>query len=297
MRIRHIEIFHAVYQYKTISAAARKLKISQPAVSKALRRAEDQIGFSLFLRTGRGLVPTEQAHSLFDEVSKVYASVAMVQRKSQDLKKTLSGQLKISTVTGLSFEILPRTVARVRNLHPRTTFELQTLHYGDLIASLRKFDTHIGLVFEAPVHDGLARKTMGHGELACVYHKRRFKAPIQRMPIANIIARDVISLNPKGPLGAKLWDEIKHTHDIFEAVAIAESCFVAKSLVACDVGVAIVDEYTASAPGFADLEHAKLDPSIGIEINALYLEARPLSNIATVFLEAFKTELNIWQSQ
>jgi len=297
MRIRHIEIFHAVYRNKSMSAAARKLNISQPAVSKALRHAEDQIGFALFTRTGRGLVPTEQAHLLFDEVSKVYAGVARVQRTTQDLRKTLNGQLKISTVTGLSFEILPRTVARVRKSHPATTFELQTLHYSDLIASLREFDTHIGLVFEAPIHAGLVRKTMGHGEFACVYQKNRFKAQTERMPLHDVIKQDVISLNPAGPLGGKLWDEIRDTEDKFESVAVAESCFVAKSLAACDVGVAIVDEFTARAPGFVDLEHAKLEPSIGIDVNALYLEARPLSDIAAVFLDAFALELKLSQNR
>lgn len=297
MRIRHIEIFHAVYRHKTISAAARKLNISQPAVSKSLRHAEDQIGFALFTRTGRGLVPTEEANLLFDEASKVYAGVARVQRTTQDLRKTLKGQLKVSTVTGLSFEILPRTVARVRKSHPATTFELQTLHYSDLIASLRDFDTQIGLVFEAPGHAGLVRKTMGQGEFSCVYQKHRFKTPTERMPLREIIKQDVISLNPSGPLGGKLWDEIRNTEDSFESVAIAESCFVAKSLVACDVGVAIVDEFTASAPGFTDLGHAKLDPGIGIEVNALYLEARPLPDIATVFLKAFELELKLSQER
>lgn len=48
MRIRHIEIFNAVYTHGSMSAAARALNVSQPAVSQILRHAEDQIGFKLF---------------------------------------------------------------------------------------------------------------------------------------------------------------------------------------------------------------------------------------------------------
>ena len=47
MRIRHIEVFHAVYANGSISAAARMLNVSQPAVSKVLRHAEAQLGFFL----------------------------------------------------------------------------------------------------------------------------------------------------------------------------------------------------------------------------------------------------------
>ncbi len=297
MRIRHIEIFYAVYRNKTISAAARRLNISQPAVSKALRHAEDQIGFSLFVRTGRGLEPTEQAHILYEEVSKVYAGIARIQQTSKDIKRTLSGQLKISTVTGLSYEILPRTVAHISKSHPNTAFELQTLHYGDLITSLREFDTHIGLVFEAPSHAGLVRKQMGTGEFSCVFQKHKIKLSTDRISLEQIVDQDVISLNPSGPLGGKLWEEINSANDGFHAVAIAESCFVAKSLAACDVGIAIVDEFTANAPGFSNLNHAKLNPPIEFEVNALYLKSRPLSNVAKAFLRDFKAELKLWQKR
>ncbi len=297
MKLRHIEIFHAVYRYKSVSEAARKLNISQPAVSKALQHAEDQIGFALFTRTGRGLVPTEQAHLLFDEVSKVYAGMARVQRTSQDLRKALSGRLKISTVTGLGYEILPRAVARVRKSKPATTFELQTLHYSDLIASLREFDTHIGLVFDAPGHAGLVRKFMGKCEYACVYKKHRMRKVTGRLPLKRVIKHDVITLNPSGPLGGKLWEEINSTGENLEAIIAAESCFVAKNLAAHDVGIAIVDEFTASASSDEDLCFAKLDPGIDIEVHALYLEAHPLSASAKAFLAAFKAELDLWQSQ
>ena len=68
MNLRHIEIFHCVYVNGSVSAAARALNVSQPSVSKMLRHAESLLGFQLFRRTNGGLVPTEDAHSLFAEV-------------------------------------------------------------------------------------------------------------------------------------------------------------------------------------------------------------------------------------
>ncbi len=299
MRIRHIEIFYSVYRYKTISAAARRLNISQPAVSKALRHAEDQLGFSLFIRTGQGLVPTDQAHILFEEVSKVYAGLTRVQQASKDLQKTLSGKLKISTVTGLSYEIVPRAIIKTRKSYPETAFELQTLHYGDLIASLREFDTHIGLVFEAPTHKGLVRKLMGAGRFCCVYQNNKTNPDFsdQGITIKQIAERDTILLNPTGPLGGKLWDEINNGKNDFDAVVIAESSFVAKSLAASGVGACIVDEFTAKAPGFPNLEWANLTPHIMFDVHALYLQSRPLSKVAKAFLRNFKSELKLWATR
>ena len=50
MRLRHIEIFHAVYTCGSITAAAKVLNVSQPSVSKVLAHAESQLGYRLFER-------------------------------------------------------------------------------------------------------------------------------------------------------------------------------------------------------------------------------------------------------
>ena len=71
MNLRHIEIFHAVYVNGSVSGAARALNVSQPSVSKMLRHAESLLGFQLFQRTNGRLVPTEDAHTLFTEVSEI----------------------------------------------------------------------------------------------------------------------------------------------------------------------------------------------------------------------------------
>jgi hypothetical protein len=58
MRLRHIEIFQAIRQTGSVSAAAQLLHVSQPAVTKVLQHAELQLGFPLFLRVRGKLQPT-----------------------------------------------------------------------------------------------------------------------------------------------------------------------------------------------------------------------------------------------
>ena len=61
MRLRHIEIFHAIYTTGSITNAAKILHVSQPSVSKVLSHAEMQLGFNLFDRVKGRLIPTEEA--------------------------------------------------------------------------------------------------------------------------------------------------------------------------------------------------------------------------------------------
>ena len=69
MNLRQIEIFHAVYLHGSASAAARALNVSQPSVTKVLRHAEESIGIVLFERSKGRLVPTQDARTLFEEVT------------------------------------------------------------------------------------------------------------------------------------------------------------------------------------------------------------------------------------
>ena len=52
MRLRHIEVFNAVMLTGSVSAAARMINVTQPAVSRTLQHAELQLGFPLFQRAG-----------------------------------------------------------------------------------------------------------------------------------------------------------------------------------------------------------------------------------------------------
>ena len=68
MRLRHIEVFNAVMQTGSVSAAARLINITQPAVSRTLQHAELQLGFALFQRARGRLTPTNEALALFPRI-------------------------------------------------------------------------------------------------------------------------------------------------------------------------------------------------------------------------------------
>jgi DNA-binding transcriptional LysR family regulator len=90
MRLRQIEVFHAVYANGSISAAARALHVSQPAVSKVLRHTEAQLAIRLFDLVRGRLVPTDEAHALFREVDEVFSRISSLQLTANNLRKSSS---------------------------------------------------------------------------------------------------------------------------------------------------------------------------------------------------------------
>ena len=86
MRLRQIEVFHAVYSTGTMTGAAAMLNVSQPSVSKVLAHAEQQLGYLLFDRIKGKLVPTPEAHRLFAHVATVYRDVDRLRHVAASLK-------------------------------------------------------------------------------------------------------------------------------------------------------------------------------------------------------------------
>ena len=95
MRLRHIEVFHAVMQTGSVSKAAELLGISQPAASKVLGHAESALGFRLFERIKGRLRPTAEAAILFVEAEKIQHGMGQVRSLAENLQRRPEGRLHI----------------------------------------------------------------------------------------------------------------------------------------------------------------------------------------------------------
>ena len=86
MRLRHIEVFNAIMLTGSVSAAARLINITQPAVSRTLQHAEIQLGFSLFQRAKGRLTATTEALTLYPHIERLFAQLDEVQRLAANLR-------------------------------------------------------------------------------------------------------------------------------------------------------------------------------------------------------------------
>ncbi len=76
MNLRHLEVFYAVMSAGSVSEAARRLNVSQPAVSNMLKHAESTLGVApLFERVGGRLKPTPEAQALLPEAASVFTDL------------------------------------------------------------------------------------------------------------------------------------------------------------------------------------------------------------------------------
>src|SRR5690606_39861483 len=73
--LRHVEVVYAVMLTGTITGAAARLNVSQPAISNCVKEAEERLGFPLFTRQHGRVFPTERATAIFSEIERSFTGL------------------------------------------------------------------------------------------------------------------------------------------------------------------------------------------------------------------------------
>ena len=290
MNLRHIEVFHAVYQSGSVSAAARALNVSQPSVSKVLRHAESRIGFPLFKVVRGRLVATEEAHVLYHEARELYARVQSLQETTKNLRRGGHGNLRVAVLPSLGLDVAPAAVAAFRNSHPEVSFEIRTLHREDVLRTLYERNSDLAIVYDAPHHPQLNGICIGSGRLVILFRRGEFPDAPERVSLDMFRHRDLIRLTDAGFVGSLFDSEI--SDEQFGAATISvQTYYVAAALVRRGAGFAIVDEFTARAHLGGDLDFRPLAGGAEFQVYCTHLASQPLSRLALDFVETLEKTL------
>ena len=111
INLRHVEVFYAIMRAGSITAAARVLNVTQPAVSVALRQLEARLRMKLFDRSGGRLQPTPEARALLPDVAEIFGRIGAVERLSQDLASGARGVFTVAATPNPRKTVAPPSLA------------------------------------------------------------------------------------------------------------------------------------------------------------------------------------------
>lgn len=291
MRLRHIEVFHAVYTSGSITGAARLLNVSQPSISKVLAHAEQQLGFPLFERHKGRIVPTREADRLIEHVNDVYRNINELRRISKNLGSAEAGVVRIAMTPALGIDVIPAAIATYLQQHPDTMFEAETLHHQQVVRALREMRVDFGIVFSPPVTPGIKIDHLATAEFVVIANRSMNLGARKKLTLEDLNGLDFVNLNARSPLGQLLATRIESSDIQLRTVANVETYQMAKALVGHGAGVALVDEITARSSGHDHVEAYYLDPPLTFEISILHTVSDPFSVITQRFISHLKTEM------
>ena len=142
--------FLAVADTRSVSAAARVLHLSQPAVSAHVRTLERQLGAALFRRSVRGMEPTEAGHKLVEYARRLHALVDDV---ADDVgrEKEPAGRLVLAASTTLAAHVLPPILGAFAARYSEIAIRMEVGNTEEILDRVRQGRVPLGIV------EGLAR--------------------------------------------------------------------------------------------------------------------------------------------
>lgn len=278
MRLRHIEVFNAIMLTGSISGAARLLNVSQPAVTKTLLHAEDQIGFKLFVRHRGRILPTAEANAIYQETTKLFGSVETVRSLTKNLKVGGQSVVRIGVPPALCFEVVPALLVKLFAETPDTVIEVNSYHYAGAINAVLRQEVHLAVGFNPQEHPALRIDRVATARFLGCFPQQLAGAVPAAVDFGFFRDKPFIALSGADPLGASIKAAFRFADVELRLLAEVNTNVLALRLVEQAAGVSIVDEFTAACAS-ADTLVRPLDPELTFEVGVVTLANANPSNI------------------
>ncbi|QXH45422.1 LysR family transcriptional regulator [Pseudomonas xanthosomatis] len=269
MRLRHIEVFQAIRQAGSVSAAAQLLHVSQPAVSKVLQHAEQQLGFALFRRVRGKLQVTPEALLLEHEMDKVSDGLDAVRRLAVSLRRQPALALRIGATPALAQALLPQVIAAWQQRHPATRCELASLHSRELVQHLLMREIDLALTLHDPQHPGLKVEPLASGELRVVAPFGYWPAQQagRPLPVDELADAPLIGLSSSDPLASRVNQCLRGIEPPARIDVQVQTYALARAMAEAGAGLALIDPFTAH--GLPAGQSRPLQPGVAVTVYAL----------------------------
>jgi DNA-binding transcriptional LysR family regulator len=150
--VRQLRALVAVHGTGSISAAARELALTQPAVTVLLRELEDRLGLKLFDRSTRVLRPTAAAAEAVGHAQRALAELEAMAAGMAQLAAAGRGRVRVAATAIVAQSLVPAAMGRYRDLHPGVKVELEEVAPDGFVEALlaERVDFGVGTL-ESPV--------------------------------------------------------------------------------------------------------------------------------------------------
>lgn len=286
MRLRYIELFHAVLSTGSLTGAANLLNVSQPAASKALQQAESHLGFPLFSRVRGRLQPTQQALLMRHQIDKLMRDLYDLRRLAVNITRPETHPLRVTSTPALAQVLLPDAIAQIGKAYPDTVIELATQHSAVMCESLLLREADIGLTLQDISHHSLVQEPLCRGNITVIappgwWPRRELD---RALPIKALAGQPMIGITVQDALGAMLQSHLAKVEPAPRTNVWVQTYQLACSLVARGGGLALVDPFTAHCSR-DPVQKRALKVQMDVVLYAIYRPDSPLNTVQTRFLD------------
>jgi DNA-binding transcriptional LysR family regulator len=284
---RQLEALIAVMETGSITHAAERMNVSQPALSRLVSSLELDLGYPMFRRAGGRVVPTSEAEMLREEIQNALGAVDRACRRARQLGSMDEGRLTVCAFPSFAATAFSRLLARFSAQHPGITVTLNAMH------AQRSLDEVALQRADFAVSDLPGRANGVLAEHLCRYHAVCVVRSDHQFAGRAHVSLDALAKERFVSLGEE--DEARITvHRAFLTQRIdlawkaeVSLCASACAWVAAVGGCAIVDPFSIQ-DWQGQLVSLSTDPPIPFDLWLLRSDVKPLTRVASACLEQLR---------
>ena len=287
VNFNQLRVFHQAAKNMNFTEAAKKLYITQPAVTAHIKLFEDFCNLELFQKRGRKIYLTDEGKTIYDYTRKIFEYEKEIESLIDDLRELKRGMLRLGTSKTYARYFMPFMISNFRDAYPHVKIHLDEGSSLDMMHSLLDFKNEVAVIAKVEDNPDICFLPFSQEELVLILAPEHRLARKKSICLAEL-AKEPIILKERGSATRKLvialFDDNGISPEILMETSNAE--FI-KQLVQRGDGVSFIVREAAAV----ELREKKLasvpikDQRILLDVSIAYLKNQHLSPPAQAFLD------------
>jgi DNA-binding transcriptional LysR family regulator len=289
MDVNQLEVLVTVARERSFSRAAEVLGRTQPAISQAIKRLEDELGETLFDRSSKDGTLTFAGEMLLDHAKQMINLRDHALTSLHEMRDLKHGKVSISANEHTVFYLLP-VIAEFRRRHPEIKVEVQRGLASRIPKQITAREVELGVISFTPHDESLRSVSVLDDDLILIVSPEHRLAGQAQVSIKDLGDETFIAHNAPSPYRQKVLEAFdKHRTKLNISVELP-SLEAIKLLVEENVGIALVPRLSARGELAAERLSAVRVNEMKLErkLNIVYRRSSELSHAARAFLDLAK---------
>ena len=241
LNFRLLRVFRTIMEAGSITRAAELVHLSQPAVSKALKQLEVEMGVRLFERVGRGLEPTAAARRLFAAAQETFLEAERLQVFAEDLRHGRAASVRVAAFPSASVSFLPNALMDWEMNCETVRLEILTMPTAQVVRSVAEGLVDCGIVHAPAGLEGQVLIDIGEIELVCAVPANHRLAARRIVEVQDLVAETLILFASDTPTGSVIRLHLQRRGLLPDTRLVTNQSATSCALVARGAGVALID--------------------------------------------------------
>ena len=290
MDMKQLEYFVAIAEEGNLTAAAKKLLISQPPLSYQMKMLEEELGVVLLERGSRRTTLTDAGRALYTRAKTLLDLADVTKRELQDMGRGLRGTLSLGTVSSSGYALLSKRMVEFHNRYPNINFDVHDKNTFQLIEMIKNGVLELAIVRTPFPSEGLEYLKLSPEPMVAVGTKEHMAAfsHLETLRLLDLANTPIIHYKRF----ERLILAVYHKYDL-EPNFLCKNEDARTTLLwaAAGLGVGIVPQSITGVFGSNNIETKVIEEKeLYTQIAAVWKEKHYLSSVAQSFLEVFAQE-------